>query len=85
MPTLYFVTRVFFRVNTHEQQNSIQKYEDEVAARKRFYSILASDIDSDAYEYEMVQIVRGDGICIASEVFDRRVKETHEETPAEEE
>lgn len=76
MPVFYFVNRVFFRKNTHEQQNSIQKYEEEIAARKRFYSILASDIDSDAYEYELVQIVRGDGICIASQVFDNRVPET---------
>ena len=76
MPVFYFVNRVFFNKNTHEQKNSIQKYEEEIAARKRFYSILASDIDSDAYEYELVQIVRGDGICIASQVFDNRVPET---------
>lgn len=79
MPVLYFVTRVFFRKNTHEQQNSIQKYEEEIAAKKRFYSILASDIDSDAYEYELVQIVRGDGICIASQVFDNREVEQEAE------
>ena len=73
MPTFYFVTRVFFRKTTHEKSASIQDYTDEIAARKRFYSILASDIDSDAYEFELVQIVRGDGICIASQVFDNRV------------
>jgi hypothetical protein len=69
---MFFVTRVFFRKETHEQASSIQKFDTEVAARKRYYSILASDIDSDAYEYEMVQIVREDGICIASQVFDNR-------------
>ena len=79
MPVLYFVMRVFLRKNTHEQQNSIQKYEEEIAAKKRFYSILASDIDSDAYEYELVQIVRGDGICIASQVFDNREVEQEAE------
>ena len=78
MPTYFFVTRVFFRKNTHEKSASTQDYTDEIQARKRFYSILASDIDSDAYEYEMVQIVRGDGICIASQVFDNRVPETPE-------
>ena len=76
MTVFYFVNRVFFNKNTREQKNSIQKYDEEIAARKRFYSILASDIDSDAYEYELVQIVRGDGICIASQVFDNRVIET---------
>ena len=77
---MFFVTRVFFKKETHEQKSSIQSYDDEIAARKRFYSILASDIDTDAYEYEMVQIVREDGICIASQVFDNRVPEP-EPTP----
>ena len=75
---MFFVTRVFFRKTTHEQANSIQKYDTEVAARKRYYSILASDIDSDAYEFELVQIVREDGICIASQMFDNRSEEEEE-------
>ena len=67
----YFVTRVFFNQQS-QKSSSIQDYTDEIAAKKRFYSILASDIDSDAYLYELVQIVRDDGICIASQAFDRR-------------
>ncbi len=66
----YFVTRVFFR--NGEQSNSIQKYEDETAARKRFYTIIATDIDSENIQYELVQIVRDDGICIASMPIDNR-------------
>ena len=77
---MFFVTRVFFRKETHEKAASIQDYDSEIAARKRYYTILASDIDSDAYEYEMVQIVREDGICIASQVFDNRIPEP-EPTP----
>ena len=75
---LYFVTRVFFRKNTHERSASIQDYATETAARKRFYSILASDIDSDAYEFELVQIVREDGVCIASQMLDNRSAEEAE-------
>ena len=78
----YFVIRVFYRKTTHEKSASVQDYTDEIAARKRVYSILASDLDSDAYEYELVQIVRGDGICIASQIFDNREPETPE-TPVE--
>lgn len=71
---MFFVTRVFINADG-AQQSSIQKYDDRDQAYKRYYSILASDIDKDAYSYEMVQIAREDGVCVASEVFDRRVSE----------
>ena len=71
---MYFVTRVFYNQEM-QKSASIQDYDNEIAARKRFYSILASDIDSNTYLYELVQIVRDDGVCIASEVFDRREQE----------
>ena len=64
-----------FRVNittAGTQNNSIQKYEDETAAYKRYYNILAADIDSDNYLFELVQVVRDDGIVLASQVFDNR-------------
>lgn len=70
---MLFVNRVFFSKSTGKQSNSIQMFDNETAARKRFYSILATDIDSDDIEYELVQIVRDDGICIGSQVFDNRV------------
>jgi hypothetical protein len=72
---MYFVTRVFFDAATGKQSNSIEKKDDEVAARKRFYTILGTDIDSSAISYEMVQIVREDGICAASEIIDHRTEE----------
>lgn len=71
----YFVTRVFFAASDGKQSNSIQAYETEIDARKRFYSVIASDIGSANIMYELVQIVRNDGICIASEVFDYRETE----------
>ena len=72
---MLFVNRVFFSKSTGKQSNSIQAFNEEVAAKKRFYSILAADIDAEDIEYEMVQIVREDGICVASQVFDNRVTE----------
>ena len=70
---MYFVTRVFF--SNGKQSNSIQKYDTEIEASKRFYTLLAADIDKKDMEYEMVQLVREDGICIASQVFDNREPE----------
>ncbi len=72
---MYFVSRVLFKASDGSKSNSIQDYEDEISARKRYYSILASDIGSDNILYELTQIVREDGICIASQVFDYRPKE----------
>ena len=70
---MYFVVRVFFKDG--KQSNSIEMRETEIDARKRYYTILATDIDSETIEYELVQIVRDDGTCIASQVFDNRVEE----------
>lgn len=72
MDRMFFVTRVNINQNGTQQQ-SIQTFTDEKQARKRFYNILAADIDNENYQFEMVQIVRDDGICIASQVFDNRV------------
>lgn len=70
---MWFVTRV--NINAQGVQgNSIQKFDNETAAYKRYYNILAADIDSEQYVYEMVQIVREDGICVASQVFDNRTE-----------
>lgn len=68
---MWFVTRVNFN-QQGTQANSIQMFTDEKAAWKRYYSILGADIDSDNYQYELVQIVREDGACIASQYFDNR-------------
>lgn len=71
---MYFVTRVFFD-KSGVQSNSIQKFDDIIPAQKRFYSVLATDIDNDNYQYELVQIVRDTGETMASQVFDNRFNE----------
>lgn len=77
MQTMYFVVRVNFD-QTGKQSNSIQTYTDETQAYKRYYNILAADIDSENYQFELVQIVRDNGMCIASQTFDNRVVEAGE-------
>lgn len=71
---MWFVTRVNFN-QAGTQSNSIQMYTDETAAWKRYYNVLAADIDNGNYQYELVQIVREDGVTIASQVFDNRAGE----------
>lgn len=76
---LYFVMRVNFNATTGQQSNSIQTYNTLVQAQKRFYTLIASDIDNDNYSYELVQIVGEDGIVLASQVFDNRQTPVNEE------
>lgn len=79
---MFFVHRV--NINQQgTQANSIQRYDDEVQARKRYYNILAADIDNDNFIYEMVLIVREDGIVMESQVFDNRPVPDPEPEPEE--
>ena len=66
----YIVLR--FNINKQgTEAHSEQKFTDEVQAMKRYYNILAGDIDSDNYTYELVQVIRStDGAAIANQVFD---------------
>lgn len=74
---MYFVVRVNFN-QQGTQSNSIQMFTDLTQAQKRFYNILAADIDNDNFQYEMVQVVGEDGIVLMSQVFDNRVQPVEE-------
>lgn len=70
---MFIVTR--FNINQQgTEAHSQQRFDDETLAMKRFYTLLATDIDNNSYQYELVQVVRDDGIAIASQVFDNRPK-----------
>lgn len=75
---MYFVMRVFFNATTGKQSNSIEMFTDLVLAQKRFYTVLASDIDKDEYSYELVMITDSNGMTLAYQVFDKRVPDTAE-------
>lgn len=69
---MYFVTRVNFD-QTGKQNNSVQMFTDLVQAQKRFYNLLAADIDSDKFQYELIQIVDESGALLATQMFDNRI------------
>lgn len=71
---MYIVTRFIISLEGAES-HSQEMFKEDIKARKRYYSILAADIDKQTIAYELVQIVREDGICVASQVFDNRVPE----------
>ena len=66
----YIVLR--FNVNkAGTESHSEQSFDNETAALKRYYNILAADIDSENLKYELVQVIRSsDGSAVMNQVFD---------------
>ena len=76
---MFFIVLRFNISKAGQEAHSEQKFADETQAMKRYYNILAADIDSDNYTYELVQVIRStDGSAIANQVF------TYEEPTSEE-
>jgi hypothetical protein len=71
---MYFVVR-FNIVEGGTESHSIQMFDTEIQARKRFHSVLAADIDRTDLLYELVTVLDNRNLIIASEVFDYRPDE----------
>ena len=83
MEEIYIVTRYIIPVGGSDTRSQ-ERFDDLIQARKRWHTIVASDLDKDTILWEMIQIVRGaDGICLASEIIDNRVTENGVEQEAE--
>lgn len=68
---LFYIVFRFFISKAGQESHSEQRYDDEIQARKRYYNILAGDIDSQNLQYEIVQVIRStDGTALVSQVFD---------------
>lgn len=70
----YLVVR-YMVIGINTEQHSIQSYDSFNAAKKRLYSIVAGDIDKPDLTYELVQLVRKDGIVMQTEILDNTIKE----------
>lgn len=71
---MYFVIRIFFDI-TDAEQHSVQTYTDKTLALKRYYSIIANDIDKEIYKYEMVSVINQAGTAIAQQIFERETQD----------
>ena len=70
---LFYIVLRFFISKAGQESHSEQRFDDEIQARKRYYNILAADIDSQNLQYELVQVIRStDGSTISgcNQVFD---------------
>lgn len=70
---IYIVTRYIIPVEGSDTRSQ-ERFDDITQAKKRWHSIIAGDLDKTSIAWEMVQIVRGDGICLANEIIDNRVE-----------
>lgn len=70
---LFYIVLRYFINKDGQASHSEQPFDDEIQAKKRFYNILAADIDSNTLKYELVQVIRStDGSTISgcNQVFD---------------
>ena len=81
---LYLVLRYIIPFEGNDS-HSEEKFTDITLAKKRWHTIIASDIDKTTLAYELIQIIREDGICVASEILDNRLPPEPVQTPETEE
>lgn len=73
MEEIYIVTRYFIPTEGSDSRSQ-ERFSDLTQARKRWHTLVASDLDKASILWELIQIVRGaDGILLASEIIDNRV------------
>ena len=84
MEEIYIVTRYIIPVAGNDSRSQ-ERFNDITQARKRWHTIVATDLGNANIAWEMIQIVRGaDGICIASEIIDNRIPPEPEPEPTPE-
>lgn len=78
----YFVHRIFYKFSTGDtRSSSIECFKggdretNRKQALKRYYSIIASDIDNDDISYEQVQMTDDTGAVHYTQIFDNRTNE----------
>ena len=79
MEEIYIVSRYLIPVEGNDSRSQ-ERFDNLTQARKRWHTLVASDLDKNTILWEMIQIIRGaDGICLASEIIDNRTEEQEAE------
>lgn len=68
----YRVDRLFYKdgVETHSMQ-VFENYED---ARKRYFNLIATDLNDDAITFQMADIISSEGVMLECVSFDRKAE-----------
>ena len=81
-PIFYQVVRIFIK-GVLDPQRSVQFYNDYGDAEKRFYAIIAADINDPLVTYHGTYIIDSTGTTLERKVFDRRSFEPEPEPEPE--
>lgn len=68
----YIVNRFFYK--GEEETHSTQIFTSYEEARKRYYNIIAADLQDESITYQMAIILSSDGITRDVQVFDRNAE-----------
>lgn len=73
----YTVVRQFFKGDT--ETHSMEVKETLEDARKRFFSIIAADLNDNDITWQAAYIIDSNGLMVEGRVFDRRAVDTEQE------
>lgn len=76
---VYYLIEVTTYVDETPKAKGIYEYEDEISALAKFHQKLGGAMDKKNYATELVQVVAGNGVVVATEFFERPVEPTEED------
>lgn len=76
---MYYLIEVTTYVDETQKAKGIYEYDDEILAIASFHNKMGGAMKNENYATELVQVVTGNGVVVATEYFERPVKPTEED------
>jgi hypothetical protein len=81
----FYLLEVTTYTDGRADSKSLTTYEDELEAVGKFHQKLGGAMTTETYATELVQVVAGNGVVVATEFFERPVEPTIEDPFVEDE
>ena len=78
---VYYLLEVTTYTDETPKAKGIYEYEDEISALAKFHQKLGGAMANEKFATELVQVVAGNGVVIATEYFERPVEPEESEDP----
>jgi hypothetical protein len=82
---VYYLMEVTTYVDETPKAKGIYEYEDEISALAKFHQKLGGAMANENFATELVQVVAGNGVVIATEYFERPIEPIIEDPFVEDE
>lgn len=76
---VYYLLEVTTYTDETPKAKGIYEYEDEISALAKFHQKLGGAMANEKFATELVQVVAGNGVVVATEFFERPVAPTEED------